>query len=660
MKKSILAVAAIIISSRLLAQQDSIIVETDGIFRNPELTRVVVTATRYPVKQSETGKVMTVITREQLDRQAGLSVMQILNHQPGINVNGANNNPGTVQTLNIRGAAAGNALVLIDGIPVNDPSVIYNYYDLNLLSADQIERIEILKGGQSTLYGSDAVAGIINIITRKAGAKKINGSLNSQAGSYGSFRNSAGISGTIQHSKYQLQVTDQRTKGFSSAYDSGHNGNFDKDMYRQQTVTAGWQTQLTTRLSAKAGGQYSRYKTGVDAGAFHDDADFTATSRNAQVNTGLVYTGKKGNLNLNYQYNDMERVYTDDSSDRSSVFAYYSKGSFKGATHFAELYGNLPFKHFTVLAGLDYRRHSTTQDYYSVGIYGPYSSHLDDTLAHMQQVSGFGSVLFKQNGLSVEAGGRWNHHSDYGDNFTYTFNPAYLIQQRLKLFVNLYSAYKTPTLYQLFDAYAGNTGLKPEQSDVAEAGAEYYQGRVFHTRLVWFSRNTKHAIQYITVDPNNYISQYTNINRQQSSGLEWDASVKAGKWNIGSNYTFTKGKIRSGYDATGTKLFADTSYNNLYRIPKHAFNLSIQWQAAEKLGLELALHAVSDRLEPVYGAAPETLRGYSTVDLRGQYRINGHWRVFMNIDNLTDTKYFDILGYNSRRLNAAGGFLLNF
>lgn len=660
MKKSILAVAAIIISSRLLAQQDSIIVETDGIFKNPELTRVVVTATRYPLKQSETGKVLTVITREQLDRQAGLSVMSILNRQPGISVNGASNNPGTVQTLNIRGAAAGNALVLIDGIPVNDPSVIYNYFDLNLLAVDQIERIEIMKGGQSTLYGSDAVAGIINIITRKAGSKKISGFLNSQAGSYGMLRNSAGINGTLQSSKYQLQITDQRAKGFSSAYDSGSIGHFDRDDYNQQTISGNWQTQLSKKLSLKAGGQYSRYETGLDAGAFHDDKDFSATSRNAQVMTGLAYTFPKGALNLNYQYNSMERVYTDDSMDKSSAYAFYSKGSFKGNSHFAELYGNYTIKNVRLLAGVDLRKHTTTQDYFSFGIFGPYSSHLDDSLAHMQQVSGFASVLFKAKSLSLEAGGRLNHHSVYGDNFTYTFNPSYLIQQRVKLFVNLYSAYKTPTLYQLFDAYSGNMDLKPEESNIAEAGAEYYHGRAFHTRLVWFSRNTKHAIQYITIDPFNFISHYENINSQKSNGLEWDASLKAGKWNIETNYTYTTGKLRTNYDPSGNKLASDTSFNNLYRIPKHAFNISVQWQANPKLGLEMASHTVSDRLELVYGEAPKVLQAYTTIDLRGQYKLNAHWRFFVNVENLTNTEYFDILGYNSRRFNAAAGFLLNF
>jgi vitamin B12 transporter len=158
MKKKIFIVAAVITSSHLQAQQDS---------TNKTLDEVIITATKFPQKQSTTGKVITVITKEQIEKSNSRSVSQLLNEQAGITISGALNNSGSNQTVYLRGSSAGRSLILIDGIPVYDPSVNNNYFDLNLISLNNVESIEVCRGAQSTLYGSDAVAGVINIITLK-------------------------------------------------------------------------------------------------------------------------------------------------------------------------------------------------------------------------------------------------------------------------------------------------------------------------------------------------------------------------------------------------------------------------------------------------------------------------------------------------------------
>ncbi len=109
---------------------------------------VVVTANKYSQKQSTTGKVITVINKDQIEKSHGKSVSQLLNEQAGITINGALNNAGSVQTLYVRGAASGRTLILLDGIPVNDPSMINNEFDLNLFSLENVDRIEICKGAQ--------------------------------------------------------------------------------------------------------------------------------------------------------------------------------------------------------------------------------------------------------------------------------------------------------------------------------------------------------------------------------------------------------------------------------------------------------------------------------------------------------------------------------
>jgi len=136
MKKNFLLLAALVSSHLLVAQRDTTTLEA-----------AVITATKFERKQSETGKVLSVIDRATIERNGGKSLSELLNTVSGVQVIGANNNLGTNNLVTIRGASAGNTLILLDGIPVNDPSVITNYFDINFLPLDQIERIEILKGG---------------------------------------------------------------------------------------------------------------------------------------------------------------------------------------------------------------------------------------------------------------------------------------------------------------------------------------------------------------------------------------------------------------------------------------------------------------------------------------------------------------------------------
>src|SRR3982751_3033521 len=164
-RKSVLFVTALLAVCASLHAQ-----EGDSAYNR--LNEVVVTANRYEQKQNTTGKVITVINKETIAKSTGKTVAQLLNEQAGVVVNGALNNLGSVQAVYMRGASSGRALILLDGVPMNDPSMINNEFDLNLFSLNDVERIEVYRGAQSTLYGSDAIAGVINIITTKKDVTK--------------------------------------------------------------------------------------------------------------------------------------------------------------------------------------------------------------------------------------------------------------------------------------------------------------------------------------------------------------------------------------------------------------------------------------------------------------------------------------------------------
>ncbi|HVZ57678.1 MAG TPA: TonB-dependent receptor [Chitinophagaceae bacterium] len=651
MKKRLFAVAAVLTGSYLQAQQSP-----DSTART--LDEVVITANKYPQKQRETGKVLTVITRQQLEQSGGRTLGEILNTVAGTTILGANNSPGTNLTASIRGASAGNTLILVDGLPVTDPSVNNNYFDLNLIDLSQVERIEILKGGQSTLYGSDAVAGVINIITRKASPGGFHADASLTAGSYQSFRQTVGLRGGSSRFAYSLQYAHYGTAGFSAATDSSGSGQFDRDGMHEHAAGGQTQWQVTKRVQLKVMGRYSYYRAGLDAGAFTDDRDYRADNRDLQTGTSLVYTYPLGSLHVNYLFHYVSRDYLDDSGYVANPYASYSRSSYIGRTQFGEAYANWRLNHWELLGGADYRYTNTFQTYFSTGSFGPYAP--PDLRAGLWQLSPYGSLVYHDGGLSLEAGGRWNHHSTYGDNFTYTFSPSYLAGKRFKIFLNLYSAYKTPTLYQLYDPSIGNAALRPEVSSVSEGGIEYFGSGGWRVRAVGFYRDSRHTIQYILTDPATYQAQYRNISRQQNHGMELEASWHQGSWQVTGNYTYTDGKTRSPYDGTGFPLGKDTTYYNLYRIPRHAYNLMVGWQALRQVYLSTQLHAVSRRDEFVYGSAPVVLDGYYTLDLYLEYRPSKHWRLFTDLRNLTDQRYVDFLGYNTRRFNADLGITFHW
>lgn len=648
MQKIFFVGAALVMSMLLHAQQDS-----------AYLQEVVVTANKYEKKQSQTGKVVSVISSEMLRQSGGRSLGELLNQVAGVTVPGANNNLGSNQTINIRGASAGNALILMDGIPANDPSVISNYFDINLLSIDQIERIEILKGGQSTLYGTDAVAGVVNIISKKAARESKKPALNAafSGGSFGTLRTSLGISGQQKKLDYLLQLSAISSQGFSAATDTTRAANFDKDDYRQQTarLQVGYKTGTYSRVFINS--LFSRYKTSLDAAAFVDEKDFVADNSNKL--TGIGWQLKKENTlwQFNYQYNEVERDYLDDSSYRSSSFVSFVKSNYKGITHFAELYLSKKWGAFEILGGADYRKNQTTQSYWSTGPWGPYAP--PALKASFDQISPFTSLVFSKQQLIIEAGSRFNYHSAYGSNVTYTFNPVYRINAQTKLFANLYSAFKAPTLYQLFDPGAGNPALDPEKGAIQELGLEWTKHRSLKGRIVGFNRESNSTIIY-SYNPTTWSGKYINASTQRNYGVEMETQLSFHRLSIRANYAYTNGRIEGRYSGTGVALSKDSSYFNLYRIPKHALNLSSTYTHGTWL-FTISGRAASMRQEFIYGAAPQEMPGYITVDLYAEYRfvaIKG-MRAFADLRNLTNTRYEELRGYSARGFNVMAGLLFS-
>jgi vitamin B12 transporter len=645
MKKKIFIAAAVLFSSQGHAQKDS----------TKNLDQVVVTATKFPIKQSLTGKVVTVIDQQQLQRSGGKSLTEVLNTQTGIIVNGCSNVLGTNQDVYVRGAAAGKALILLDGIPVYDASGISGAFDLNMISVDQVERIEILKGSQSTLYGSDAIAAVINIISKKGGAKKINTTVNLAGGSYSTFKGSVGLNGTIKSTSYNIQYSKLYSKGFSTAEDLNGLGNFDKDGMDENVLRANISQKINDKISVRANAQFSKYKTDADAGPFKDDVDYVIKNKNSLVGLGADYKLGKSILHFNYSYNTTNRFYLDDSATKTN-FSYYSQGDYTGKSHFAELYSNIAVsKHVDVLVGADYRNHLSNQSYFSVSTYGPYASPtLSDDSVKANQFGAYTSLVVKDiAGFNVELGGRYNNFNKYGNVFTFSFNPSYVIKNSVKLFGNISSGFKAPSLYQVYSEYKPVGGeLEPEKSLSIEGGIQYYKDNV-NLRAVYFSRNITNNIVFINSNTPPY-GYYANADKQKDRGFELEANVDFGRVTLNANYVNLDGKIET---RSGAK---DTSFFNLYRRPRQTINLNVGIAVCKNWNMNIAVQSVGKRFEAVYNSAPVEMPAYFVWNVYSTYAVTKNIKAFVDLKNITNEKYAEVRGFNSRRFNFMTGFNLSF
>lgn len=647
MKKQFFVLAALLSFQLSWAQQDTSL-----------LNEAVVTASKFPSKTMQTGKVVTIINARQLALSGARDLSQVLQEQAGIFIGGTNSNPGKDKSIYLWGASQVNTLILIDGLPVYDASGVGGNFDIRNLSINQVERIEIVKGSQSTLYGSDAIAGVINFITKRPAGKGISGQAMASYGSYNSWKTDLSMQGGNEKLNYNAGYSLFDTKGINETIELNNSPLADKDDYQQQNFQAAIGTRIIKQLNSRAFVRYGKMKGSIDQGAYLDELDYTYTQNSLQAGLHNEANFRNLKLTLLYQYNKVDRNYIDDSVKSRNGFDTYSRGYYKGGEHMIDLYANYTLKNgIRILAGADLRSSSTEQYYLSLPAYGPLV--IMDTNATQRSI--YTSFYYdSRKNFHFEAGGRMNFHSAYGNQAVYNINPSWVFGNGGKLFLNYSTSYRTPSLYQLYSEY-GNASLDPETGNSLEAGFQFTAlNKRLSGRLIIFERKIRDGI-FFYYDPNTFSAKYINQDKQKDHGSEMEFSYKASeKLFIRAHYNYVTGQI------TTIQNGKDTSYFNLLRRPKNQVLISANWKPAKQWTLNGSFSYTGKRKDAWFNSANFStekveLPSYLLLNIYLEYSLlKAPLKLFLDGRNLTASNYMEIAGFRTQGLNGSLGLVWSF
>jgi vitamin B12 transporter len=581
-----------------------------------ELEKIIVTATKTEAYQGRIGSSNTVISGGEIEQTGEKTVVEVLRDVPGIAVS-QSGSFGGLTNIYLRGAKPGHTLVMIDGIEVNDPMSADRSFNFAHLTTDNIERIEVVRGPQSTLYGSDAMAGVINIISKK-GKGKPKWEISSEGGTHNTFREGANLSGGKKRVNYAISASRLDSEGISKARDGS-----EKDGYKNTAISSkiGYRILDDSELSLVA--RFIDSKTSLDDGAYEDDPNRTAWWRNFATKFSFDQAiNSRWGHNLSFSYNDVRRKERDekDSIDTTED----NQSWFKGDNKKVEWQNNFyPFTWDTITCGFEYgkeRGSSYNRSRTSI-------SKFDRTTVNNKGYYFQNQLKLWQN-FFITPGLRIDDHELFGTETTYKISAAYLIKTiETRLKANWGTGFKAPSLYQLYYPVYGDSNLKPDKSESYDFGFEQglWEGR-FSFGATYFHNEFKNMVDF-----DRTTSKYKNIGRAETEGIETEVTFKTIKdLSTTVNYTYLNTKDKD----TGKKLT---------KRPENRVGLNLNWVFLRKGNINLGAAYVGHNWDD--SANTQKVKPYAKVDLSTFYDFTKNFQIFGKIENLFDRKYAEVRGY---------------
>lgn len=581
-----------------------------GAEQEPTLTEsVVVSANLTPTEEARVGSSVTVIDAEQLAAQPHATALEVLRAIPGLALV-QNGGPGRAASAFLRGANSSHTLVLVDGVRVNAPGT--GAYDLADLPVADIERIEVLRGPQSSLYGSEAIGGVVNIVSRR-GRQGQHGALTVEAGSHGQRRGRVSLDGANDRFDWRLGAERGRQPGFTLAAERA--GDRDLLPYRNRNASA----LLGARLGESGRAELSLRS--IDATAHPDSFEYGVGPVPAPL-----YTQDRRQF-----VGSAAVVVPVTSWWRQTVRAGYDRDHLRGHNDdpLAPSWEDFTLRYRTVSAAVQSDLSLAANDTLSIGY--SWEQRTGEDVGNFDQRATL-RALYAENQWSwrgrvyLTGAVRRDDHSTFGGKTTWRGTAAYLVPGTgTKLHGSYGTGFKAPTLVDLYYPWYGNTALKPESSRGWDAGVEqrFADGRVV-ADVTWFATDIDDLIE---AAPPTYMAQ--NVAEAEAHGVETSLTWTASKaLQVGLAYTQTRSEDR----ATGRPL---------PRRPRHQGSLSIAWQPLERLDTLVSAVVVRDRIDA--GGVP--MDDYVRVDGKASWDLGRGLSVFARGQNLLDRDYEELPGF---------------
>jgi vitamin B12 transporter len=581
-----------------------------------KLDEVVVSDSRFELKRENSGKTVIKITAQELERAQGKTLPEIINTKSGIEISGSRGRDGAILGVYARGGRGRQVLVVVDGVRVADPSSSSSEYDLRLLSAANVESIEIVKGAASTLYGTNAASAVILITTKKASGKKITANAQSTVGTNQSaadqhyniseFYNSAQINGTLSRFTYVAGFSQRYSDGMSALITPGN----EKDDFSNISTDLRLGYAFSEDIKVTLYGNQTKVRTAFDESFGYFDAPYQFSSKQERIGmtAAIGYSGK-GSVNLNAALSDY-------SSESAGSFV----NQYLARNYVVDVYNKYILNdRFHTIVGLNYIEDRTDfLDTEKLTITDPY--------INVVYVSPFG--------LNLNTGARLNNNSEYGSHTVYNINPSYTMPTSngyIKVMGSYATSYITPSLTQLFGFYGANPDLEPEEDRTLEAGAEWSVTDKVRLSGLYFNRKEENLILYGNTG---YMNAGSTID---ASGLEVELDWRPMEGlRLDTNYTFTE---RKG--------------DNAIRIPKHKVNASLSYDVAKNTFASVNYSLTGQRLDTdFFNGTDVSLSSFSLVDLYvGHEVLPGRLRVFLNAANIFNEEYTEVIGFTTKGRN---------